>query len=219
MVVVKTMWPPPAKFPIGVRAPSEVRTGRASQPVSLTILAMLAWLLLAPVWFTLNARAQSPGASQYDVEAVYLYNFAKFVRWPPGSPGSTVQICVAAQRVFVDALTRVVAGERIETRPLTVRVIQRPEDEAACDMLFIDASAKERLGSLLSAASGKPILTVSDIPGFLDGGGMIQLLLMDNRVRFSVDLRPVARSEIALSSEFLKVAVTVRGQSAGGGTQ
>jgi len=178
---------------------------------------VLAWFLLTPVLSPLNARAQASGASQYDVEAVYLYNFAKFVRWPAGSPGPTVQICVAAQKVFVDALTKVVAGEHIETRPLTVRTIQRPEDEVACDILFIDASAKDRLAGLLSVASGKPTLTVSDVPGFLDHGGMIQLLLIDNRVRFSVDLRPVARSEMALSSELLKVAVTVRGQSTGGG--
>jgi hypothetical protein len=82
-----------------------------------------------------NTHAQPSGASQSDVEAVYLYNFAKFVRWPAKSPDATVQICVAAQKVFVDGLTKVVAGEQIETRPLTVRTVQRPEDEATCDIL------------------------------------------------------------------------------------
>jgi hypothetical protein len=124
---------------------------------------------------------------------------------------------VVAPKAFVEALTRVIAGESIASRPLTVRAIQRPEDESACDILFIDASAKERLGGLLTAASGRPVLTVSDVPGCLDHGGMIQLLLIGNRVRFSVDLNNVQRSGIALSSELLKVAVTVRGQSSGGG--
>jgi hypothetical protein len=73
------------------------------------------------------------------------------------------------------------------------------------------------MDALLAASAGKPVLTVSDIPGFLDRGGMIQFLVQDNRVRFSVNLRPVARSSISLSSELLKVAVAVNGRSSGGG--
>jgi hypothetical protein len=178
---------------------------------------VLAWFLLASVLPPVKARAQPSGASQNDVEAVYVYNFAKFVRWPAESAGVPMQICVAAQSVFVDSLTKVIAGESIDNRPLKVRAIQRPEDVSACDILFLDGSAKQRLAGLLAAAADKPVLTVSDIPGFLDGGGMIQLLLIDNRVRFSVDLEHVQRSRIALSSELLKVAVTVRGQPSGGG--
>lgn len=210
MGVVKPMRPPPAGLRAKLHASAVIRCG----PVSFTLLA---WMLLTAVVSPLTARAQPNGVPQYDVEAVYVYNFAKFVRWPAGSAGAPVQICVAAQSVFVDSLTKVVAGESIDTRPLKVRAIQRPEDLAACDIMFIDVSAKERLAGLLAATTDKPVLTVSDIPGFLDGGGMIQLLLIDNRVRFSVDLGHVQRSRIALSSELLKVAVTVRGQPSGGG--
>jgi hypothetical protein len=214
MVVVNAMRPPPANLRLRIHPSAEIPTAPIFRAASFVVLA---GLLLAAVLTPVNARAQPSGASQYDVEAVYLYNFAKFVRWPAGRPGATINICVAAQKVFVDSLTKVVAGEQIETRPLTVRTIQRPEDEAACDILFIDSSAKERLDGLLTMVSSKPILTVSDIPDFLDRGGMIQLLLVGNRMRFTVDLRPIARSGIALSSELLKVAVAVRGQSAGGG--
>lgn len=215
MVVVKAMRPPPGNLDRRIHSSAEIRTSPVSRAASFVVLA---GFLVASVLTPLNASAQISGASQYDVEAVYLYNFAKFVRWPAGSPGATINICVAAQRAFVDSLTKVVAGERIETRPLTVRSIQRPEDETACDMLFVDSSAKDRLGGLLTFASGKPILTVSDMPDFLDRGGMMQLLLIGNRMRFTVDLKPISRSGLGLSSELLKVAVAVRGQSAGGGT-
>jgi hypothetical protein len=180
--------------------------------------ALLAVLLLTVTSFRAEAPAKLSGPSQVDVQAVYLYNFAKFVRWPAKGPGPTLDICVAGQKVYLETLSRVVTGEHIDERPVAVRAIQLPEDETGCDILFIDASAKGHLDSLLTAAAGKSVLTVSDIPDFLDRGGMIQFILLDNRVRFSVDLRPIARSEITLSSELLKVAVTVRGQSAGGGT-
>jgi hypothetical protein len=173
-------------------------------------------LLLIAVSSSGEAPAKPYNPSQYDVQAIYLYNFAKFVRWPAGSRG-TLDICVAGEKNYIDTLSRVVTGERIDTRPLSVRAVQRPEDEAGCGILFIGVSEKERLGSLLAAAAGRPVLTVSDIPGFLDRGGMIQFLTISNRVRFSVDLQPALRSGIALSSELLKVAVDVRGQPTGGG--
>lgn len=216
MVMVKTMRPRPANTGTRLHASAMAETRLASRAVPFTILA---WFLLTAVLSSLNARAQVSSASQYDVQAVYLYNFAKFVRWPAGGPGPTLDICVAGQKAYVDSLSKVVTGERVNERPLTVRAIQRPEDETGCGILFIDTSAKARLDSLLAAATGKPVLTVSDIPGFLDDGGIIQFIVVDNRVRFSVDLRPTARNGIALSSELLKVAVNVFGQPAAGGAK
>jgi hypothetical protein len=178
---------------------------------------LAASILLAVAVLGREAPAQTAGPSQYDVEAVYLFDFAKFVRWPAEAEHETIAICVAGQNTYVDTLKKIVAGERIGTRPFEVRAIQKGEEEAGCNILFLDSSVKEHLDELLTASAGKPALTVSDIPGFLDRGGMIQFVLTGNRVRFSVDLRPVARSGISLSSELLKVAANVNGNPAGGG--
>jgi hypothetical protein len=174
-------------------------------------------ILLAAAGLECEARGQTAGPSQYDVEAVYLFDFAKFVRWPAEADHDTIAICVAGQNTYVDTLKKVVAGERIGSRPFEVRAIQKGDEEAGCNILFFDSSVKAHLDQLLAASAGKPALTVSDIPGFLNHGGMIQFILTGNRVRFSVDLRPVARSGLSLSSELLKVAATVDGNPAGGG--
>jgi hypothetical protein len=163
-----------------------------------------------------KAAAQSSAPSQLDVQAVYLFDFAKFVRWPEGAEHGTLTICVDGEKAYVDRLTRLVKSEQIDSRPLAVRAVQTPADVAGCDILFLSVSAKDQEAAMLAATTGKPILTVSDIPGFLDSGGMIQFLLINKRVRFSVDLRPAAHNGIALSSELLKVAVKVNG--AGGDT-
>jgi hypothetical protein len=137
--------------------------------------------LVVTVPFSLRVMAQTSKPSQTDVQAIYLYNFAKFVRWPApstGAPGVPIDICIAGQKAYVDTLAKTVAGEQIDARPLTVRAV--------------------------------------DIPGFLERGGTIQFLLIDNRVRFSVNLESINRSQITLSSELLKVAVAVSGKPGGG---
>ncbi|MES2391149.1 MAG: YfiR family protein [Acidobacteriota bacterium] len=176
-------------------------------------------LLLAIALLPTRAVPQTSAASQFDIQAVYLFNFAKFVRWPPAPDSGPVTICVAGDKKYNDILAHVVKGEQIDSRPVLARSIQTPDDEAGCGIVFVSASAKDRLAPLLAATTGKPILTVSDIPGFLDHGGMIQFEVIANRVRFAVNLRPTVPSGISLSSELLKVAVTVTGAPTSGGTQ
>jgi len=157
-----------------------------------------------------RAEEQGVKPSQSDVQAVYLYNFAKFVRWPVAFHEGNINICIAGQPAYVGTLKKIVGGESIDGHPLSVKPVQKPEEEAGCDILFLDATVKDRLEGLLAASAGKPVLTVSDTPGFLDRGGMIQFVVVDQRVRFAVDLTPLKQSGIGLSSELLKVAVSVK---------
>jgi hypothetical protein len=181
-------------------------------------IKMAAWMLCCGVWCPRGCSAQPSAASQTDVEAVYLYNFARFVRWPAEAEHNTITICIAGPEAYLDTLRKVVAGERIGARPFAVRAVERAGQEVGCDILFFGSSSGERIDELLAASAGKPALTVSDLPGFLARGGMIQFVLAEDRVRFSVNLRPVARSGISLSSELLKVAAAVEGTPSDGGT-
>jgi hypothetical protein len=77
-------------------------------------------------------------------------------------------------------------------------------------MVFISVSEKARLREILEGVKEKNILTVSDIEGFSRLGGMIELVLDDERVRFEVNLDATTKAGLELSSELLKVARVVR---------
>jgi hypothetical protein len=77
-------------------------------------------------------------------------------------------------------------------------------------MVFISVSEKARLREILEGVKEKNILTVSDIEGFSRLGGMIELVLDDERVRFEVNLDATTKAGLELSSELLKVARAVR---------
>lgn len=160
--------------------------------------------------------AQNTKPTQYDVEAAYLFNFAKFVRWPqyPGARQSTLAICIVADDAFSAVLDRTVSGEKIDGKPVVEKRIASPQEVSACSILYIGASEFGRAVRILAEASSLPVLTVSDMPGFLDRGGMIQFVLLDDRVRFKVNLQPTQHDGLTLSSELLKVALEVRGANA-----
>src|SRR5579875_351441 len=125
------------------------------------------------------AAAAAPSrASQSDVEAVYLFDFGKFIRWPAGADQGPMTLCVASSAPFADALQKTVSNETIDARVLQVRRVTGPADESDCAILFIEAAQHLPVGELLQPVADKPTLTVSDMPDFLDRGGMIQFQLV-----------------------------------------
>jgi hypothetical protein len=180
-----------------------------------TMVAFLALALPAP-----SCTAAAPShPSQSDVEAVYLFDFGKFVRWPTGAEQGAMRICIAGTESFKAGVEKIVANENINGRSLEVRRVLGPGEASGCAILFIDAAEGERAPELLAAVAGKPTLTVSDLTDFLTRGGMIQFELVGDRVRFSVNLGAVNRGHLAMSSELLKVALTVKGKAGDGGAR
>ena len=164
-----------------------------------------------------QAREQIDRPTEYDVEAAYLFNFGKFVKWPQDAHApANFNICVIGDDPLAGALDRITAGETLGGKKIVDKRITRPQDAVACSILYISESEAERVGRILAAVRDAPVLTVSHLPDFLERGGTIQFVLESGRVRFQVNLIPTQRDGLMLSSELLKVAVRViRGSAEG----
>lgn len=187
-----------------------------------SVLALLAaWLmssiLTAAVPLERASAAAPPRPSQFDVEAVYLFDFVRFTRWP-SQPDGGIDLCVAGQPDMLAALKRTIAGESINGFPLRARGVDRLDQETGCDLLYLNGRDAPT-DALLHQANGRAILTVSDTQDFLTRGGMIQFIVDHDRVRFAVNLDPVHHSGLILSSELLKVALRVDGAPGNGGSR
>ena len=191
------------------------RSGLAAASSQRRRLPLLGLALIALAAFVARtAPAARSHPTQSDVEAAYLYQFGNFVQWPPPSGADrpkTFTICVLGQDPFGAALQDTLRGSKMNGLPMAARQIAHVRDAAACQILFISSSRQDQLTADLVALRGQPILTVSDIPDFASRGGMIQFVLIDNRVRFQIDLSGAQKAGLKLSSQLLKVAVAVRG--------
>lgn len=155
--------------------------------------------------------------TQDQVEAAYLYNFGKFVRWPSPNETSALVLCVAGQEKVEQGLARLAAGEQAGGHLLSVKSVDRVADSGDCSILFLGRGSTARLQAYLAATNGKPVLTVSDTKDFLARGGTIQFVADDDHVRFAVNLKTANQNGLQLSSELLKVAVKVVGTPGIGG--
>lgn len=157
-----------------------------------------------------------PPATEYEVKSAYLLNFGKFVKWPAAALPPELEkfsICVLGDDPFGQVLNATVRDEKIGGKPVVARHINRVQDANGCQVLFISSSEESRARKVLKSLDKSGILTVSDMPGFLDRAGMIQFTMSGNRVRFEVNLDAVQEAGLTLSSELLKVASLVKGKS------
>lgn len=163
-----------------------------------------------------SGRISATSVSEYEVKAAYLYNFGRFVEFPANAPSShapTFTICVIGHDPFGPALDTTISGAEIDGKKVVARRIAKVEDGASCQILFVSSSESKRLREILTSVSKMGILTVSDLPQFMQQGGMVQFVVADNRVRFAVNLQATQEAGLSLSSELLKVAAEVRGNS------
>lgn len=173
---------------------------------------LVAAVAVCVLLFPCILNGQKTKATEYDVKAAYLFNFARFAEWQAGSPAArndTFAICVLGQDPFGAALDAVVAGEIIAGKSVVARRVTKPREAVNCRVLFISSSEESRLLEILGALDGACVLTVSDMPQFSRRGGMIQFVADSNKVRFEINLANAGAAGLTLSSELLKVAVTV----------
>ncbi len=173
------------------------------------------WLVLsalASVVLLLGGmRAQSASAGEYQVKA-FLYNFAKFVEWPPNSfrdPAAPLQICVLGQDPFGDELRNITNAKTVNGRKFEVRQVADLQLAKTCHIVFIASSEKAQFKQILEGLRGTCALTVSDTQGFVEQGGMINFVLENDRVQFEVSRKAVEQAGLKISSKLLSVAKLV----------
>jgi hypothetical protein len=168
--------------------------------------------LLASAWLISvgpDASAQTAISREYEVKAVFLFNFAQFVDWPPeaaASPPVPLVIGVLGDDPFDGYLDDTVRGEKLNNRPFVVQRYRRVEDIDACNILFIGRTNPGQLMHILAALKGRSILTVGDTEGFAEDGGIIRFVTEKNRIRFRINVEAAEAAHLVISSKLLRLA-------------
>jgi hypothetical protein len=156
--------------------------------------------------------AQTAKASEAQVKAVFLFNFAQFVDWPPEAvPDSQAPLVIGilGGDPFGDFLDATVRGERRGARPFAVHRYQRVDDITRCDILFINRSAGDAPEEILARLKNRPILTVSDADRFAERGGMIRFVTDRGRIRLQINPAAAEAAHLTISSKLLRVAEVI----------
>ncbi|HEY1725549.1 MAG TPA: YfiR family protein [Steroidobacteraceae bacterium] len=159
------------------------------------------------------------GVSESQVKAVFLFNFAHFVAWPPDSfhrPDAPFVIGVLGSDPFGSTLDDVVRGEVIDQHPFVVRRVRDLGEAEDCNILYIGQTDPAQLDAVLQALKGHSVLTVSDSDGDQRHGVIIRMLTENNHVRLRIDVGAARADKLTISSNLLRSADIVGGADSGG---
>jgi hypothetical protein len=171
------------------------------------VRCILAVAALAIAW-SASVGAQ-PELAPSTVKAAFLYKFVGYVEWPEGRSDRALVIGIVGADDFALELESLTRGRSIEGRPIEVRRLGAGEPLVDVDVLFIADAGRARLAEVLDGARDLPILTVTESDGALASGSIINLTVVEERMRFEVALYAADRSGLRLNSRLLAVAYRV----------
>jgi len=170
------------------------------------------WLAAAIAALTLVAPSVAVPAQEANeqlVKVAFIYNFAKFTTWPDSvfaDPEAPVTLCVVGKHDFGDAFESV-QGKSVGGRAVIVKYLTAVRDKDACQVIYVAPSEKPRLARIVTTGMETHALTVSDMDGFTEGGGIIRMVRgADDRIGFEINAKAATESGIKLSSKLLSLA-------------
>jgi len=174
---------------------------------TLRLLAVPLLVLSALAASATSALGSAP--TEYQVKAVFVYNFSHFVAWPASAFSAADQpfvICVLGEDPFGPHLTAAVHGESVDAHPLIVRHVTDVADIGDCQILFIDRSEAANLESILAALHHRSTLTVTDVQGASRRGVMIEFETLDQRIRLRINPSSARAAGLTISAPLLQLA-------------
>jgi len=182
----------------------------------LFCFALLNLLFFFPVHLIPSkAFAQEKVSRAYVIKAGFIYNFTRFIKWPPQSSAheqnSKYKICVIGENPFGSVLNRLEEKHRFKEHPLEIKLDVSEHDFQGCHILFVSFSERFNIERIVEQVNDFPILTVGDTEGYAERGIDINLLVVENRVKLEINKKCLDRTEFKASSELLDLATLVRG--------
>jgi hypothetical protein len=177
----------------------------------MPFFGLFLFILILPLSFSYprEVQAEPIHAGEYQVKAAFLLNFTNFVQWPQGALSDDVFIVgILGQDPFGN-YTDSLQGKTVKGRKVVVKRYEDPEDVREAAILFISGSEQRSLPHLLKILKGHPVLTIADHPGFCRSGVMINMHLLQKRVRFNINLTAAHQAGLEISSQLLKLAQEV----------
>lgn len=158
---------------------------------------------------TLVSARQAP--KEYQIKAVFLYNFTQFISWPAETPGQDEPfvIGVAGPNPFGNYLEETVKGETVQGHPIVIKYFAQITTVEPCHILFINLTDKSAIKTLTEQAATNHTLTVGDVMNVEKQGGMIRFVTENNKTRLRINLSAAKSADLVISSKLLKLAEVI----------
>jgi hypothetical protein len=170
---------------------------------SLTLRA----LACLGVWAALLGATHAAPAGE--TESALILKIGKFVRWPeaafPSAAQGTLQLCIAGG-TDDDAALDELNGRKLQERIIAVTHLASNDEISGCQILFVSRSESGRVAQILTPLMYRPVLTVSDMEGFITQGGMVGIKAGSGKTSFVINRPASSRAGLTIGAQLMQIA-------------
>ncbi len=151
--------------------------------------------------------------SESQIKAAFLYNFTKFVEWPPGTfltKHHPIVIGILGESELTADLQAIVAGRKVNGRAILVKNVETESEATSIQLLFVREAADDRFSALQTSIQDSAVLTVGESRTFATAGGAILFVERDGKLRFEINMTSAEHARLKVSAELQKLAAAVR---------
>jgi len=158
---------------------------------------------------SVTAHAEVP-PPEHKIKAAFIYNFARFVEWPTAPAGTPIRVGVVGTDRVVSVVREAIDGRLVGDRPVVVEKVTREEDGKNHEVLYVSGNNAAAARRFVSPATGRPVLTITEVDRFLSVGSLVNFFIAEDSVRFAVNADELDKAAIKVSSQMLQFAAIVR---------
>ena len=180
--------------------------------MALLVSHSLRWLSILLLLAAATQHSKAEVASPYQLKAAFIYNFLKFIDWPPQSFSNTdapFVIGILGKDPFGSTLDNALIGKNVRGRPILVRRLENEASALQCQVLFVSSSERKRFKQILGKTAGRPILTIGEAEEFGLSGGIINFVVEENKIRFEINIDAMKQSGLKADAQLLNLAKIV----------
>jgi len=148
---------------------------------------------------------ENAGGKDYALKADFLYRFVDYVYWKNFSKKQTFKIAVLETSPITSSLLVISKNQKIE-----VKEYKNLNELGFCNILFVPDNCSVPIETIISRFSGKPVLIVTEQKGYGKKGAHMNFVLIENKLKFEVNLKAINKSGIGISSFLLQHAIIVQ---------
>lgn len=153
--------------------------------------------------------AQSQPRNEYEVKAMFIYNFSRYIQWDTADENEEFVIAVIGKTRITPFLTDFFREKKVNGKKARIVAVEQVDDLPPCHVLFIGAGMSKSLPELLERTSDQNVLTISETDGYAHNGVSINFIEQNRKIKFEINRNTLQNASLKASSHLLKLAILV----------
>lgn len=162
------------------------------------------YLLIFAVTTGFGTSTHAQTFSYKELQAAYIFNFAKYIKWPAASNAFVIGVYRESENVAI--LTKALAGKTVRGKTIEIKLLESTDDLSGINIIYLPESVSRYIKEVVTAVDGKSILLVSE-EDLIKKGAAISFVVEEDLLKFKLKKVVFDGTGLVAMDGLLKLAI------------